>query len=86
MESHLLTSRKFFLVTLVTGQVEISAQNHNFAIDPATLPAGVEISHINLNDGTCAGMTYPAMKVPYPATDTMPTHPPTHTPTHCQHL
>ena len=51
--------------TFTAGQVEISAQNHNFAIDPATLPAGVEVSHINLNDGTCAGMTYPAMKVTY---------------------
>ncbi|GBF96248.1 carbamoyl-phosphate synthase S chain [Raphidocelis subcapitata] len=45
-----------------TGRVEISAQNHNFAVDPATLPAGVEVTHINLNDGTCAGMVYPAMK------------------------
>eukprot|EP00227_Mantoniella_beaufortii_P019275 CAMPEP_0197578954 /NCGR_PEP_ID=MMETSP1326-20131121/3042_1 /TAXON_ID=1155430 /ORGANISM="Genus nov. species nov., Strain RCC2288" /LENGTH=437 /DNA_ID=CAMNT_0043142261 /DNA_START=174 /DNA_END=1487 /DNA_ORIENTATION=- len=44
------------------GTVEISAQNHNFAVDPATLPAEVQISHINLNDGTCAGMMYPAMK------------------------
>jgi carbamoyl-phosphate synthase small subunit len=42
--------------------VEISAQNHNFAVDPATLPEGVEVTHINLNDGTCAGMVYPAMK------------------------
>lgn len=39
-----------------TGHIEISAQNHNFAVDPATLPKGVEVSHINLNDGTCAGM------------------------------
>lgn len=45
-----------------TGRVEISAQNHNFAVDPATLPEGVEVTHINLNDGTCAGMVYPAMK------------------------
>lgn len=37
------------------GRVEVSAQNHNFAVDPATLPAGVEVTHINLNDGTCAG-------------------------------
>ncbi|GIL52863.1 hypothetical protein Vafri_8635 [Volvox africanus] len=41
-----------------TGRVEISAQNHNFAVDPTTLPAGVEVTHINLNDGTCAGMVY----------------------------
>ncbi|MEW5297685.1 MAG: hypothetical protein WDW38_006859 [Sanguina aurantia] len=47
---------------LPTGRVEISAQNHNFAVDPTTLPPGVQVSHINLNDGTCAGMLYPAMK------------------------
>ncbi|KAG2426313.1 hypothetical protein HXX76_013070 [Chlamydomonas incerta] len=41
-----------------TGRVEISAQNHNFAVDPTTLPEGVEVTHINLNDGTCAGMVY----------------------------
>jgi carbamoyl-phosphate synthase small subunit len=44
------------------GRVEISAQNHNFAVDPDTLPEGVEVTHINLNDGTCAGMLYPAKK------------------------
>ena len=41
-----------------TGRVEISAQNHNFAVDPETLPAGVAVTHINLNDGTCAGMVW----------------------------
>lgn len=45
-----------------SGRVEISAQNHNFAVDPDTLPEGVEVTHINLNDGTCAGMVYPAKK------------------------
>ena len=45
-----------------TGRIEISAQNHNFAVDPDTLPAEVEVSHINLNDGTCAGMVFPAKK------------------------
>lgn len=44
------------------GRIEISAQNHNFAVDPDTLPKEVEVSHINLNDGTCAGMLYPAKK------------------------
>lgn len=37
-------------------------QNHNFAVDPATLPEGVEVTHVNLNDGTCAGLTFPAMQ------------------------
>lgn len=48
---------------LHTGQVEISAQNHNYAVDPSTLPEGVEVTHVNLNDGSCAGLSYPAMKV-----------------------
>lgn len=34
-----------------TGKVQISAQNHNFAVDASTLPEGVAVSHINLNDG-----------------------------------
>ena len=46
-----------------TGRIEISAQNHNFAVDPDTLPADVEVSHINLNDGTCAGLLAPSRKV-----------------------
>lgn len=41
-----------------TGRVEISAQNHNYAVDTSTLPPGVEISHINLNDQTCSGIRY----------------------------
>merc|ERR1711933_379889 len=40
----------------LTDAIEISAQNHNFAIDPESLPGHVEVTHINLNDGTCAGM------------------------------
>ncbi|MQL68588.1 hypothetical protein Taro_000819 [Colocasia esculenta] len=41
---------------LQNGRVEISAQNHNYAVDPASLPAGVEVTHINLNDNSCAGL------------------------------
>ena len=48
---------------LRAGRIEISAQNHNFAVDPASLPADVEVSHINLNDGTCAGLVVPSKKV-----------------------
>lgn len=40
----------------LTDAIEISAQNHNFAVDPATLPDSVEVTHVNLNDGTVAGM------------------------------
>ncbi|KAL1290844.1 hypothetical protein HN51_059381 [Arachis hypogaea] len=48
---------------LRTGRVEISAQNHNYAVDPATLPKGVEVTHINLNDGSCAGLAFPSQRV-----------------------
>jgi carbamoyl-phosphate synthase small subunit len=40
-----------------TGKVQISAQNHNFAVDPATLPAAVQVSHLNLNDGAHPSLT-----------------------------
>jgi carbamoyl-phosphate synthase small subunit len=39
-----------------TGQVEISSHNHGFAVDPKSLPEGVEITHVNLNDGCCEGL------------------------------
>jgi carbamoyl-phosphate synthase small subunit len=39
-----------------TGQVEISSHNHGFAVDPESLPSGVEITHTNLNDGCCEGL------------------------------
>lgn len=40
----------------ISGKVEITSQNHGFAIDPASLAAiGAEPTHIHLNDGTLAG-------------------------------
>jgi carbamoyl-phosphate synthase small subunit len=44
------------------GRIEISAQNHNYAVDPATLPDSAKVTHINLNDGTCAGLLLPSQK------------------------
>ncbi len=41
-----------------TGKVEITTQNHGFAVDPATLPADVKPTHINLNDRTLEGMRH----------------------------
>jgi carbamoyl-phosphate synthase small subunit len=41
-----------------TGKVEITAQNHNFNVDPASLPADVERTHTNLNDQTLAGLRH----------------------------
>lgn len=45
-----------------TGRIEVSAQNHNYAVEVATLPKEVEITHININDGTCAGMVRGALR------------------------
>jgi len=40
----------------ITGRVEITSQNHSYAVDPASMPKGLEVTHINLNDGTVEGM------------------------------
>ncbi len=40
------------------GVVEIASHNHGFAVDPASLPADVRQSHVNLNDRTCAGIEH----------------------------
>jgi carbamoyl-phosphate synthase small subunit len=41
---------------LSTGHVEITSQNHNYAVDADSLPEGATISHLNLNDGDLEGM------------------------------
>ena len=41
---------------LVSGRVQITSQNHNYAVDPDSLPAAVEVTHWNLNDGTVEGL------------------------------
>ncbi|HXW62388.1 MAG TPA: glutamine-hydrolyzing carbamoyl-phosphate synthase small subunit [Candidatus Acidoferrales bacterium] len=44
---------------LLTGRVEITAQNHGFCVDPDSLPASeVEITHLNLNDHTNEGLRH----------------------------
>ena len=53
---------------LLTGAVEITSQNHNYAIDETSLPADVEVTHINLNDNTVEGIRHkelPAFSVQY---------------------
>jgi carbamoyl-phosphate synthase small subunit len=43
---------------LETGKVEITSQNHGFAVDPKTLPGEVEVDRINLNDQTVEGLRH----------------------------
>ncbi len=43
---------------LVSGRVEITSQNHGFAVDANSLPAEVEVSRINLNDQTVEGLQH----------------------------
>ena len=53
---------------LRSGKVSITSQNHGFAIDAGSLPANVEVTHINLNDQTVEGMRhqeYPIFSVQY---------------------
>jgi carbamoyl-phosphate synthase small subunit len=47
---------------LLTSQVEITAQNHGFCVDPESLPSSeVEITHVNLNDNTNEGMRHKSL-------------------------
>ncbi len=43
---------------MATGRVSITAQNHGYAVDADSLPPFLEVSHINLNDGTVEGMRH----------------------------
>ena len=47
---------------LPTGRVEISSHNHGFAVRAESLPAGVEVTHVNLNDGCVEGLRVPALR------------------------
>jgi carbamoyl-phosphate synthase small subunit len=48
---------------LRTGKVEITSQNHGFAVDPKTLPPDVRVTHVNLYDGTIEGLRHETQPV-----------------------
>ncbi len=53
---------------LTTGKIEIAAHNHGFAVEAESLPEAIEITHVNLNDNTVAGLqhkTLPVFSVQY---------------------
>jgi carbamoyl-phosphate synthase small subunit len=57
---------------LATGRAHITAQNHGYAVDAQTLPKELEVTHINLNDGTVEGLKHkylPIFSIQYHAED-----------------
>ena len=53
---------------LESGKVEITSQNHGFAVDPSSLPSDVKPTHVNLYDGTLEGFRHvskPVFSVQY---------------------
>lgn len=45
-----------------TGRVEITSQNHGYAVDEKTLPKNAQVTHVNLNDQTIEGIEVPSLK------------------------
>jgi carbamoyl-phosphate synthase small subunit len=51
------------VMDLTTGKVEITAQNHSYAVDAKSLPDALEVTHQNLNDKTVEGMRHRELPV-----------------------
>jgi carbamoyl-phosphate synthase small subunit len=51
------------VIDLTTGKVEITSQNHSYAVDASTLPDSVVLTHKNLNDDTCEGLRHKELPV-----------------------
>jgi carbamoyl-phosphate synthase small subunit len=57
---------------LATGRAHITAQNHGYAVDARSLPQDLEVTHLNLNDGTVEGLKHkylPIFSIQYHSED-----------------
>ena len=50
-------------MNLDTNKIEITSQNHSYAVDPTSLPDSVEVTHRNLNDNTVEGLRHKELPV-----------------------
>ncbi len=48
---------------LTTGRIEITAQNHGFAVDEASLPSDIQVTHKHLSDGTVEGLRHTKLPI-----------------------
>jgi len=48
---------------LSDGRIHITAQNHGYAVDPDSLKDGLEVTHVNLNDGTVEGLRHKELPI-----------------------
>jgi len=51
------------IMDLTTGKVEIASHNHGFAVKADSLPETVEVTHVNLNDQTVAGLQHKQLPI-----------------------
>ncbi|HND04749.1 MAG TPA: carbamoyl phosphate synthase small subunit, partial [Candidatus Obscuribacter sp.] len=48
---------------LTTGKIEITSQNHGFAVDDKSMPDHLELTHINLNDNSVEGFRHKTLPI-----------------------
>ncbi|MBM3977204.1 MAG: glutamine-hydrolyzing carbamoyl-phosphate synthase small subunit [Planctomycetes bacterium] len=48
---------------MITGRIEITSQNHSFAVEQKSMPADIELTHLNLNDHSVEGMRHKKLPV-----------------------
>ncbi|MGD9895535.1 MAG: glutamine-hydrolyzing carbamoyl-phosphate synthase small subunit [Candidatus Methylacidiphilaceae bacterium] len=51
------------VVDLMTRKVRITSQNHGYAVDPESLPPGVRVQEVSLNDGTCEALAHEELPI-----------------------